>query len=77
MRIIKLRKYKIFQCPECTKNILKAQLILKNKKLICKKCKAFYPFYKGLPVLLRNEDDFYHLKKALSPAKYRVEKYED
>jgi uncharacterized protein YbaR (Trm112 family) len=72
-----LKKYKIFQCPECARKFLKAELILKNKKLICLKCKAFYPFYKGLPVLLRTKDDIYHLKKALLPAKYRVEKYED
>ena len=66
---------RVFKCPACIKR--KKSGILQKKKncLICKKCNAFYPYYKGLPVLLTIEDDFYHLKKALSPAKYRVFKY--
>ena len=68
---------KIFKCPECSYKDKKNKLIKKNKFFICNNCKTFYPLYKGLPVLLTREDDFYHLRKALSPAKYRVFKYED
>ncbi len=70
-------KHKVFKCPSCAKKRKKNTLVKKNKSLICKKCNTFYPYYKGVPVLLTIQDDFYHLKKALSPAKYRVHKYED
>ena len=43
----------------------------------CKKCKNFYPYYKKLPVLLTFGNDFYHLKKALTFAKHRVNKFEN
>ena len=68
---------KVFKCPDCSSKNKINTLIKKKNSLICKNCKAFYPTYKGVPVLLNFDDDFYHLKKALSPAKYRVYKYED
>tara|TARA_B100000575_G_C22705515_1_gene426010 strand:- start:176 stop:385 length:210 start_codon:yes stop_codon:yes gene_type:complete len=59
-------------CPNCrTNKILKQN----NKLLICTKCKEVYPVLNGVPVMLTKKNDFFHLKKALLPAKYRVEKY--
>ena len=72
-----MNNHKIFKCPNCAKKKISCNLIKKQKSLICKNCKTFYPYYKGVPVLLKIEDDFYHLKKALSPAEYRVHKYEN
>ena len=69
--------HKIFKCPNCAKKKNNSDLIKRQKSLICANCKTFYPYYKGIPVLLKIEDDFYHLKKALSPAEYRVHKYEN
>ena len=34
-----------------------------------------YPIYKKIPIMLSEKGDFFHLKKALLPAKYRVKKY--
>jgi|TARA_B110000971_G_C19844841_1_gene424312 uncharacterized protein YbaR (Trm112 family) len=68
---------KVFKCPECSSQNKKNILTKKDKGFICKNCNSFYPIYKGIPVLLSTEDDFYHVKKALSPAKYRVCKYEN
>ena len=62
----------LYRCP-CKK---KSFLRKKNQGLECKHCKEFFPFYKNLPVMLLFSNDFYHLKKALTSAKYRVNKYE-
>lgn len=43
--------------------------------LYCKSCKEAYPILNGTPVMLTKKNDFFHLKRALLPAKYRVEKY--
>jgi uncharacterized protein YbaR (Trm112 family) len=43
--------------------------------LICSKCSNYFPKYNGIPVMLTNTNDFYHIRKALLPAKYRVNKY--
>ena len=59
-------------CPNCKTD---KKLKFKNKLLVCKKCKEVYPLFRGIPVMLTKKNDFFHLKKALLPAKYRVEKY--
>lgn len=71
-----MKEIKIFKCPKCVKN-KKGSLKKINKGFVCKNCDEFYPVYCGYPVIMSFEEDFYHLKKALSPAKYRVHKYED
>lgn len=43
--------------------------------LYCSNCKEAYPILNGTPVMLTKKNDIFHLKKALLPAKYRVEKY--
>lgn len=53
------------------------KLKLLRKLLICIKCKEVYPVLNGIPVMLLKTNDVFHLKKALLPAKYRVEKYGD
>jgi uncharacterized protein YbaR (Trm112 family) len=70
-----MKVHKIFKCPSCIKNRKSCKLVIKKKFFICNNCKSFYPCYKKFPVLLTLEEDFYHLKKALMPAKYRVFKY--
>ena len=73
-----MKKKKILICPKCVINKSGvSKLIIKNSFLICAKCKEYYPIYKGFPVMLTKNNDFYHLKKALSPAKYRVYEYGD
>ena len=59
-------------CPNCRKDKKLKQI---NKLLICTNCKEVYPIFNGIPVMLTKKNDFFHLKKALLPAKYRVEKY--
>ena len=63
----------LYRCPSC-----KVKSFLRNKKngLECRSCKDFFPFYKKIPVMLSFNNDFYHLKKALTSAKQRVNKYE-
>lgn len=67
----------LYKCPRCiTNKKVKALLQIKKKGLECKNCKDFFPFYKNLPVMLLFDNDFYHLKKALTNAIQRVNKYE-
>ncbi|MCD6521651.1 Trm112 family protein [Candidatus Calescamantes bacterium] len=40
----------ILACPKC-----KGDLILEDDKLICKKCKKYYPIKDGIPILLIEE----------------------
>tara|TARA_B110000483_G_C17917601_1_gene435521 strand:- start:394 stop:600 length:207 start_codon:yes stop_codon:yes gene_type:complete len=47
----------------------------KENYLECIDCKSFFPKYKNRPVMFTDENDFYHLRKALLPAKYRINKY--
>jgi len=69
--------HKIFKCPNCISKNKRGNLKILKNYYICTSCEEFYPFYKGFPVLLTKEGDFYHLKKALSPAKYRVFRYNE
>jgi uncharacterized protein YbaR (Trm112 family) len=69
-------KYKFYTCPFCSAKKFRHLLKINKVGLVCNNCKEFYPIYKGLPVLLTFQNDFYHLKKALTPAKYRVNKFE-
>jgi|TARA_B110000858_G_scaffold104971_1_gene120065 uncharacterized protein YbaR (Trm112 family) len=59
-------------CPNCKTN---KRLKLVNKILLCKKCKEAYPIFNGTLVMLTKKNDIFHVKKALLPARYRVEKY--
>ena len=61
-------------CINC-KN--KKKLIKKPFFFKCSKCNYYYPTYNGIPVILNDCNDFYHLRKSLLPAKYRINKYED
>ena len=67
--------HKIFKCPVCAKKRKSSKLLIIKKNFLCNNCKSYYPCYKKFPVLLTLEEDFYHLKKALMPPKYRVFKY--
>ena len=68
------RNFNDLICIKCKKNI---KLKILKKILICKSCKEAYPVLNGTPVMLIKNNDMFHLKKALLPAKYRVEKYGD
>ena len=59
-------------CPNCRTD---KKLKQNNKLLVCTKCKEVYPVFNGIPVMLTKKNDFFHLKKALLQAKYRVEEY--
>lgn len=74
-----MNKHKVYICPNCASKKIKKNISLffKKKGLQCKACNGFYPYYKKLPVLLTFENDFYHLKKALTHAKHRVNKFEN
>jgi len=61
-------------CVKCKKN---KKLKLLKKILFCNTCKEAYPMLNGIPVMLIKNNDVFHVKKALLPAKYRVEKYGD
>ena len=63
------------RCIKCLKKSKKKKLFKNKNFLLCKTCGECYPFYKKTPILLSFENDFFHLKKALTPAKYRVRKY--
>ena len=41
---------KILACPKC-----KSSVELKGDKLICGKCRKYYPIKDGIPVMLINE----------------------
>ncbi len=66
-----VNKYLI--CIACNSSKLNEE----EEYLECMKCKSYFPKYKGVPVMLTDENDFYHLRKALLPAKYRINIYED
>ena len=61
-------------CIKCKKN---KKLKLLKKILFCNSCKEAYPILNGIPVMLIKNNDVFNLKRALLPAKYRVEKYGD
>jgi uncharacterized protein YbaR (Trm112 family) len=65
---------KILKCIKCLKKSKKSILKLKKKDNIisCSTCKEVYPVYEGIPVILSKEGDFHHLRRALLPAKYRI-----
>lgn len=66
------KKYKIFNCAKCKKKVT-----YKKNYIICNNCNEYYPIYKNVPIMLTLENDFYHLKKALTPAKFRVFKFNE
>ena len=66
-------KLKIYSCPKC----FQKKFIYKKDHLICKPCDEYYPIYKNIPIMLTIKNDFYHLKKALTPAKFRVFRYNE
>lgn len=41
---------KILVCPAC-----KEEVVLKNNKLVCKKCRRAYPIKDGIPIMLIEE----------------------
>ncbi|OQX81534.1 MAG: hypothetical protein B6D56_02225 [Candidatus Omnitrophica bacterium 4484_70.1] len=41
---------KILACPVC-----KADVILKNNKIVCTKCHRAYPIKEGIPIMLEEE----------------------
>ena len=61
-------------CIKCKKN---KKLKLLKKILFCNSCNEAYPILNGTPVMLIKNNDVFNLKRALLPAKYRVEKYGD
>ena len=61
-------------CIKCKKD---KKLKLLKKILFCNSCKEAYPILNGIPVMLIKNNDVFNLKRALLPAKYRVEKYGD
>ena len=71
-----MKYHSIYKCPNCSSK-KKGFLKKKNKGLECLSCKSFFPYYKKLPVMLTFKNDFYHLKKALTTAKHRVNKFEN
>lgn len=67
------KQLQIYNCAKC----LKKNFIYKKNCLVCKSCNEYYPIYKNTPIMLTIENDFYHLKKALTPAKFRVFRYNE
>jgi uncharacterized protein YbaR (Trm112 family) len=65
---------KILRCIECLikKKNSKLKVDKKNKVISCLKCKEKYPIYENIPVIISKSGDFHHLRRALLPAKYRV-----
>lgn len=65
---------KILKCIKCIKKNKSSKLLLKKKENIisCSMCKQVYPLYNGIPVIISKEGDFHHLRRALLPAKYRI-----
>ncbi len=58
-------------CTFCKEDSLQNQ----TDHLTCDACNNYFPKYNGIPVMLTDKNDFYHIRKALLPAKYRVNKY--
>tara|TARA_B110000037_G_C17087950_1_gene492768 strand:- start:1144 stop:1359 length:216 start_codon:yes stop_codon:yes gene_type:complete len=69
----KVNRNTILICTNCKKS----KILNFKDHLKCSNCDFFYPKYEGVPVMLNDKNDFYHLRKALLPAKYRVNKYGD
>ena len=64
--------HKILRCPNCIVKKKQGFLKIYKKKLICGNCSDYFPIYNGVPIMLTNKNDFYHLRKALLPARYRI-----
>ena len=67
-----MKLIKILRCLKCLKKNKNSKLKIKKNVIVCSKCKEAYPIYEGVPVMLSKEGDFHHLRRALLPAKYRV-----
>jgi uncharacterized protein YbaR (Trm112 family) len=74
---MKNKIHKILRCINCKSGRSSGNLKIFKNHYLCINCNEFYPLYKNIPVLLINKNDFYHLKKSLTPAKYRVFKYNE
>jgi len=48
--MIKKELAEILVCPKC-----KGAVIIKEKKIICKKCKKYYPIENNVPVMLEEK----------------------
>ncbi len=48
----------ILACPAC-----KSEVILKNNKIVCTKCKRAYPIKEGIPIMLIEEAEIEEEKK--------------
>ncbi|HAM37840.1 MAG TPA: hypothetical protein DCP53_00345 [Elusimicrobia bacterium] len=61
---------KMLRCPHCVTRGKKGFLMFSGKWFICKEpdCQRKYPVYKGIPIMLTREGDFYHYKRALEKA---------
>tara|TARA_B100000902_G_scaffold399986_1_gene474275 strand:- start:6501 stop:6719 length:219 start_codon:yes stop_codon:yes gene_type:complete len=70
---MKLLKY--LRCINCIKRKKNSKLYKLKNKLSCRVCGENYPIFKNIPIMLSEKGDFFHLRKALMPAKYRVKKY--
>lgn len=68
----KIQILSIVRCLRCLKKKINSKVKVKNKIIICIKCKEVYPMYEGVPVLISKKGDFHHLRRALLPAKYRI-----
>jgi len=67
-----MKEFKDIICANCKSE---KKLVKKKTILVCRKCGEAYPIYKKIPIMLTKNNDIFHVKKALLPAKYRVEKY--
>lgn len=63
------------RCLNCLKKKINNKLYKQKNILYCKNCRESYPVYKNIPIILSEKGDFFHLRKALMSAKYRVKKY--
>ena len=59
-------------CCKCKSN---KKLRILKKILLCKNCGEVFPILDKIPIMLTIKDDFFHVKKALLPSKYRVKRY--
>ena len=66
---------KYLRCLNCIKRRINSKLYKSKNNLYCKKCGESYPIYKNIPIILSEKGDFFHLRKALMSAKYRIKKY--
>jgi hypothetical protein len=72
------KNLRIYKCPSCINKGRKNKLYYKNKDLIyCKKCKTYFATYMGFPVLIVENEDLFHLRKALLKPKFRIFDYEN